>query len=234
MASVGQDVGPTNGRNHHQVVQPSSAPTGHMSNSRTSPPNRLGQTVSVPPGTNFTNIWWAVFCAKVFLCSFYMLTVWLWDFWQKEIGSKMFVKITIGVNFTNILLAPFCKKEYLEAFLYYQFGFVIYLGKEIGAKDAHKMFLKLTKGVRLIGPPPTTSTRCIRGSSSSSSPPSTSSCGHQVCDVILTRESVRGRLQMTSSIFLDIFLKFILIICFIIVTKSLTHSTLGGIKSYDM
>ncbi len=52
------------------------------------------------PGVNFTNILWAAFSYKSFLRSFYVLTIWVCNFWRKEFGAKaahkMLVKLTPG------------------------------------------------------------------------------------------------------------------------------------------
>ena len=57
-------------------------------------------TVIVTPGLNFTNILRAAFLYKSAFWSFYLLTVWVCNFFQKKIGSKaarkMSVKLTTG------------------------------------------------------------------------------------------------------------------------------------------
>jgi hypothetical protein len=59
----------------------------------------------LPPGVNFTNILSAPFSYKSFLRSFYVLTYWACNFWQKNFGAKaahkILVKLTPGGNFTN-------------------------------------------------------------------------------------------------------------------------------------
>jgi len=56
------------------------------------------------PVVNFTNILLVPFLYKRALHSFSMITVWLYNFWQKNIGAKaarkMLMKLTIVVNFT--------------------------------------------------------------------------------------------------------------------------------------
>jgi hypothetical protein len=54
-------------------------------------------------GVNFTNIFQAAFSYESFLCSFYVLTIWVCNFlakgfWQKT-AHKMLVKLTPGINF---------------------------------------------------------------------------------------------------------------------------------------
>jgi hypothetical protein len=50
------------------------------------------------PGVNFTNILLAAFSYKSSLCSFYVLTIWVVNFWRKDFGAKaahkMLVKLT--------------------------------------------------------------------------------------------------------------------------------------------
>jgi hypothetical protein len=61
----------------------------------------------LPPSVNVTNILRAAFSYEIFLRSFYVFTIWVCNFWQKDFGAKaahkMLVKLTPGVNFTNIL-----------------------------------------------------------------------------------------------------------------------------------
>jgi len=44
-------------------------------------------------GVDFTNILQAAFLCKNILCSFILHTVWLCNFWQKNIGAKDALKI---------------------------------------------------------------------------------------------------------------------------------------------
>jgi hypothetical protein len=50
---------------------------------------------------NFTNILRAAFSYQSSLCSLYVLTIWVSNFWQKDFGTKaahkMLVKLTPGV-----------------------------------------------------------------------------------------------------------------------------------------
>jgi hypothetical protein len=52
------------------------------------------------PGVNFTNILWAAFSYKGFLRSFYVVTIWVRNFWRNVFGAKaaheMLVKLTPG------------------------------------------------------------------------------------------------------------------------------------------
>jgi hypothetical protein len=52
------------------------------------------------PGVNFTNILRAAFSYESFLHHFYVLTIWVCNFWQKDFGAKaahkMLVKLTPG------------------------------------------------------------------------------------------------------------------------------------------
>jgi len=53
------------------------------------------------PGVNVTNILRATFSYKIFMSSFYVLTIWVCNFWRKDFGAKaahkMFVKLTPGL-----------------------------------------------------------------------------------------------------------------------------------------
>jgi hypothetical protein len=57
---------------------------------------------------NFTNILQAAFSYKSFLCSFYVLTSWVFIFCRKDFGAKaahkMLVKLTPGCQISNIYL----------------------------------------------------------------------------------------------------------------------------------
>jgi hypothetical protein len=50
------------------------------------------------PVVNFIHILRQIFCTKVFLCSFSVLTIWVCIFWRKDFGAKaahkMLVKVT--------------------------------------------------------------------------------------------------------------------------------------------
>jgi hypothetical protein len=52
---------------------------------------------------NFTNILQAAFSYQISLRTFYVLTIWVCIFWQKDFGAKaahkMLVKLTPGVKF---------------------------------------------------------------------------------------------------------------------------------------
>ena len=52
-----------------------------------------------------------------------------------------------GVNFTKILRAAFLNESVFQSFTWLRFGFVIFWQKEFGTKAAHKMLVKLTKGI---------------------------------------------------------------------------------------
>jgi hypothetical protein len=59
-----------------------------------------GYRYSGCPGVNFTNILRAAFSHKIFLRSFYVLTILVCNFWRKDFGTKaahkMLVKLTPG------------------------------------------------------------------------------------------------------------------------------------------
>ncbi len=67
--------------------------------------------VEIQSGANFTNIFQADFCVKVFCQAFLYLQFGFVVFWRKnndaKDASKMLIKLTVGVNFANILQAPF-------------------------------------------------------------------------------------------------------------------------------
>jgi hypothetical protein len=57
------------------------------------------------PGVNFTNILRAAFKYESFLRCLYVLTIWVYNFWQKDFGAKaahkMLGKLTPGANVIN-------------------------------------------------------------------------------------------------------------------------------------
>ncbi len=78
----------------------------------------------LPPDGNFTNILQAAFSYKSFLRSFYVLTIWVVMFWQKDFGTKaahkMLVKLTpvanpiklfLPVNFTSEFSSEFYEEK---------------------------------------------------------------------------------------------------------------------------
>jgi len=79
------------------------------------------------------------FQTKVFSTAFSLLTIWLYIFWQKNIGAKaahkMFVKLITLVNFTNFFGAAFFLQK---CFLYLYFGIVTFWQKNIRAKRSVK------------------------------------------------------------------------------------------------
>jgi hypothetical protein len=65
--------------------------------------------MKLTPGVNFTNILRAAFSYKSFLCSFYVLTIWVCNFWRKDLGTKavhkMLVKLTPGGRNCRLIYA---------------------------------------------------------------------------------------------------------------------------------
>jgi hypothetical protein len=55
-------------------------------------------------GVNFTNILRAAFLYESFLRSFYVLTIWVCIFWQKDFGAKAAHKMLVKLTPRNLYL----------------------------------------------------------------------------------------------------------------------------------
>ncbi len=62
------------------------------------PPVRRCTFFAVDTGVNFTNILRAAFSYESFLCSFYVLTMWVCNFWQKDFGTKAAHKMLVNLT----------------------------------------------------------------------------------------------------------------------------------------
>jgi hypothetical protein len=95
-----------------------------------------------------------LFCTKVFLCRFSLVTFGFIIFWQKNISKKaarnMLMKldtqVSISLTFTTCF---FVRKCFCAAFMCLQFVFAIFLGKNIVKKATCNTLMKLGTGVTI-------------------------------------------------------------------------------------